>query len=205
MAANPEVADYIRRAALARKIDPNIALKVAGSEALNVFDPNQPDRGGDLGSSFGPFQLHYGGMTPSMNRPGMGDDFTKATGLHASDPSTWRQQVDFALDQAKRGGWAPWMGAKRVGIVGRAGIDGAPSIISPQPVSSWGGAPAPAGQVTAGVPTQQVQSIPVPDLYSLAMTYMQNRKADEVAQAAEQEAEQTRKAALFGGLGDLFG
>jgi hypothetical protein len=55
------------------------------------------------------------------------------------------------------------------------------------------------------VPTQQVQSIPVPDLYSLAFDYMKNRKADEVAKAQQEEAEQTRKAALFGDLGSLFG
>jgi len=124
MAANPEVRDYIYKAAVARGIKPEIALKVASAEALNVFDPSQPDRGGDEGSSFGPFQLHYKGMSKSMPNAGMGDDFTTATGLHASDPSTWRQQVDFALDQAKTGGWKPWMGAAKIGITGKMGING---------------------------------------------------------------------------------
>ena len=45
---------------------------------------------GDMGSSFGPFQLHYGGMVPGvprLNNPGLGDEFTAVTGLNASDPS----------------------------------------------------------------------------------------------------------------------
>jgi hypothetical protein len=42
----------------------------------------------------------------------MGDDFTKATGMHASDPSTWPQQVDFALSHASNNGWGAWYGAR---------------------------------------------------------------------------------------------
>jgi hypothetical protein len=122
MPANPEIVEYIKQAAIKRGIDPKTALAVSRSEALNVFDPSKPDRGGDLGSSFGPFQLHYGGMTPSMPNPGLGDAFTKATGLHASDPSTWRQQIDFALDTAKQDGWRQWMGAANTGIPRWAGI-----------------------------------------------------------------------------------
>jgi D-alanyl-D-alanine carboxypeptidase len=125
MAANPEVVEYIRRAAIARGIDPEVALRVAGAEALNVFDPNQPDRGGDEGSSFGPYQFHYAGISKSMPNAGMGDDFTKATGLRASDPSTWKRQVDFALDYAAKKGWTPWMGAQAAGIGDFEGIQNA--------------------------------------------------------------------------------
>jgi hypothetical protein len=126
MAANPEIERYIYDAAVKRGIDPNTALEVARREALNVFDPSRPDLGGDERSSFGPFQLHYAGLSKNMPNAGLGDEFTRVTGLHASDPSTWRQQVDFALDYAKRSGWDPWMGAKAAGITGMMGIGGQP-------------------------------------------------------------------------------
>lgn len=106
----PETAEteaYIRGAARSRDIDPDIAVKVARSEGLGG------SYAGDEGSSFGPFQLHYGNM-PGTSKgnavPGLGDAFTKATGLHASDPSTTKNQIDFALDQALRSGWGPWHG-----------------------------------------------------------------------------------------------
>lgn len=108
-----EVSSYIVQAARARGIDPNIALQVAKSEGLNKYV-------GDGGSSFGPFQLHYGGVAKGGNSvAGMGDDFTKATGLDARDPRTVNQQIDFALDRVKTGGWSPfhgWKGDPMAGI-----------------------------------------------------------------------------------------
>jgi len=90
-----EVEEYVRQAAVARGIDPDVAVRVFNAESgLN------PAAVGDRGTSFGVPQLHYGG--------GLGDAFTAKTGKHASDPSTWKSQVDFALDQAARGGWGPW-------------------------------------------------------------------------------------------------
>ena len=117
-----EMGQYIAQKAASMGIDPNIALRVASSEGLNATHPWRrwfviraiPIR-------------HYGGINPSMPHPGLGDAFTQATGLHASDPSTWKQQVDFALSQAKQGGWAPWSGAKAQGITGFTGIGQAPS------------------------------------------------------------------------------
>lgn len=138
MAASPEIIDYIRRAAIARGIDPDVALEVARREALNVFDPNQPDLGGDDRSSFGVYQLHYGGRSAAMPNAGLGDEFTRRTGLRADDPSTWRQQVDFSLDYAKDHGWGSWMGAKAAGITGMMGINGNPSTA----VASTGATPA---------------------------------------------------------------
>jgi hypothetical protein len=116
------VETYIRQAAVLRGIDPDTAVAVANSEGLRGYDPTRPDRGGDAGTSFGPFQLHYGieGVTPK----GLGDAFTAATGMSARDPSTWKQQVDFALDQAKTGGWGPFHGAANTGISQFAGING---------------------------------------------------------------------------------
>lgn len=122
MPANPEVRQFIREYAQSIGIDPDVAERVSASEALNVFDPNRPDHGGDLGSSFGPFQLHYGGVVKSMPNGGLGDEFTKATGLDARDPSTWKEQVKYALNTAKKDGWRQWMGAAKSGIPRWAGI-----------------------------------------------------------------------------------
>lgn len=140
MPANKEVLEYIRNAAQKRGWDPDVFEKVSRAEALNVFDPSKPDLGGDEGSSFGPFQLHYKGMSKSMPNAGMGDDFTAATGLHASDPSTWPRQVDFVMDHfAKGGSWSPWMGAKAAGITGRMGIPGgSPGIAMGAPQGASG-------------------------------------------------------------------
>lgn len=121
-ATKETIAGYISSRAQQLGIDPQIALRVAASEGLNAFDASKPDRGGDGGSSFGPMQLHYGGRNPDMPHAGLGDEFTKATGLDASDPATWPQQIDFALKWAKSHGWGDWMGAKAQGIVGMAGI-----------------------------------------------------------------------------------
>lgn len=109
------VENYIRQGALRRGIDPNIAATVfRGESSFN------PAARGDNNTSFGPTQLHYGG--------GLGDVFTQQTGLHASDPSTWRQQVDFSLDQARQGGWGPWHAWKGhpyagIGTVQQASVD----------------------------------------------------------------------------------
>lgn len=162
---NPEVAEYIRQASIARGIDPNYSLRVAGHEGLNVFDPSQPDRGGDEGSSFGPFQLHYSGMSKSMPNAGLGDEFTKATGLHASDPSTWKHQVDFALDWARKHGWGPWMGAKAEGITGMMGIGAMPpqqAASAGQPSSSMQTAPVNAPPAAAGEVASLDPSIGIP-------------------------------------------
>ncbi|HVG95317.1 MAG TPA: hypothetical protein VNK05_00285, partial [Chloroflexota bacterium] len=53
-----DVGGYIRSAAAARGIDPEIAIKVAQSEGGLV-----PNKTGSFatGKSFWPFQLHYGG------------------------------------------------------------------------------------------------------------------------------------------------
>lgn len=117
--SSSEVISYIRQAAVARGIDPDVAVRVAKSEGLYNYI-------GDKGSSFGPFQLHYGGVAPGMMQSGLGDAFTKKTGLNARDETTWRDQIDFALDHAKNSGrgWADWYGARNTGIGQFAGIGG---------------------------------------------------------------------------------
>jgi hypothetical protein len=139
-----EMEAFIRQEAIKRNINPDIAVRVAESEALNAFDPDKPDRGGDEGSSFGLYQLHYAGLSPNMPNPGLGDEFTKLTGLDARDPSTWKQQVTFSLDHAKKKGWGSWMGAKKAGIADFAGIG---------PGGSGGGTSPNAGATAPGTAT----------------------------------------------------
>lgn len=106
---NPfRVAAYIRQAAIARGLNPTMAVHVARTEGLTHYV-------GDCGTSFGPFQLHYGGYHGChVSLRGLGDRFTAQTGLNARDPATWRQQVDFALDWASQHGWrGDWFGWQR--------------------------------------------------------------------------------------------
>jgi hypothetical protein len=67
--------------------------------------------------------LHYGGIASGGNSgSGLGDDFTRRTGLNARDPSTWKQQVDFALNHAQHNGWGAFHAIRRLGIDIWAGI-----------------------------------------------------------------------------------
>lgn len=111
-----EIEAYIRQAATQRGIDPDIAVRVAKSEGLapGVWQSNVY-RNGVREPSYGPFQL-------LMRDRGLGGAFQRATGRSAADPSTAFEQVDFALDQAARGGWGPWYGAAKVGIGTRDGL-----------------------------------------------------------------------------------
>lgn len=122
--ADPQVVAYIREAAKKRGIDPETALAVADGEGLRGFGPNKAVKGDD-NTSHGPFQMHYAGGTGANRQPGLGDDFTRQTGLDARDPGTWKQQVDFSLDHAKKNGWQAWYGRAHHGIGVWDGINGA--------------------------------------------------------------------------------
>ena len=128
-----ETTDYIRKAAIARGIDPDIALRVAQSEGLNKYI-------GDQNTSFGPFQLHYKNNIPGLSNAGMGDSFSRQTGLDARDPSTVHQQIDYALDHAAVNGWGAWHGWKGNS---RAGLDGSKPI-----------------GVSPAAPTESVRAVP---------------------------------------------
>lgn len=104
-----EHADYIRGLAKRLGIDPRVAVAVAKSEGLD-------NPVGDHGTSFGDYQLHYGG--------GLGDIFTKQTGLDARDPKNWKSADEWALKYAQRNGWSPWHGAARIGVSGMMGLGG---------------------------------------------------------------------------------
>lgn len=158
--ANPAdagaVASYLQQSASARGIDPAVAAKVLGGESGgNVAAV------GDDGSSFGPLQLHYGGISKDYPHAGLGDAFTASTGLNARDPSTWQKQIDFALDTAKTQGWAPWANTRdKYGLQNFSGIgpnrtgpaapppQGAPTTVAPSGAGPQN--PSPVAAATAG-------------------------------------------------------
>ena len=109
-----DMENYIREAAKARGIDPEAAIKLYKSEGAGGQGPSLQSKipRGGAGSfngfedSHGPFQLHRGGAGS------LGTEFEKKTNLKIDDPTTFRQQIDFALDYAAQNGWAPWSGAR---------------------------------------------------------------------------------------------
>src|SRR5207245_9798660 len=151
-----EVREFVRQAALDRGIDPDVAVRVVLSEG----GMTPATWTGDHSSSFGPFQLHYSGMAPSGNAvAGLGDAFTAETHLRANDPSTWRQQVEWALDRAVRHGWTAWHGAAAVGLGARDGI-----VASPQ---TYAGPMLPnAAHQHVSVPNQFAAQLSVQEAYS---------------------------------------
>jgi len=113
------IADMIRQTAKKYGIDPETAIRVAQSEG----GLDDPVRAGDNGSSFGPFQLHYGNVAQGGNAvAGLGDAFTKATGLDARDPNNVGAAIDFALQNVAKNGWGAFHGAARAGIGAFDGI-----------------------------------------------------------------------------------
>lgn len=168
--ALPSVAQmeaYIRQKAVELGIDPDTAVRVARSEGLK--DGTWQATGNlDYGreQSYGPFQLH---VAPKGYRQGMGNDFVNATGLDPSDPGNWQQGVDFALGRAKKGGWSPWMGAKKIGITGMMGIGGKPA----EPAQATQTAKYSAGEY---VPSFDYS--PTPGLLDDAPTWIESNGAD---------------------------
>lgn len=135
--ASGAIEAYIRQAAQARGIDPDVAVKVALYEGGR--DPRKPNQAPftdpavrgtfATGSSWWPFQLHYGGKGYEQygTTAGMGNDFTAATGYQPGDPRAWQAATDYALDQAVKIGWrgggnGGWYGAKAAGIGDRQGL-----------------------------------------------------------------------------------
>lgn len=112
---------YIREAATQRGVDPEVAVKVARSEGLapGVWQSNFV-KDGRRETSYGPFQLLEGG--------GLGDKFKKLYGASPSDPSTVKQQIDFALDEAATSGWGAWYGAAKVGVGKWTGLENAKAL-----------------------------------------------------------------------------
>lgn len=118
-----DIQNYIDQAARARGIDPAVAMNVAYHEG-GIQTP--AERGTfQTGSSWWPFQLHYGGQGYDQygNTAGLGNEFTAKTGFQPGDPAAWRPSVDFALDTALQRGWYPtWYGSKPAGVSAWQGI-----------------------------------------------------------------------------------
>lgn len=162
-----DLADYIRRAAIARGIDPEIALRVARSEG-GLSDPTRQSdvmRGGQREPSYGPFQLLIGGQNGFP--AGMGND-ALARGIDPRTPEGALKGIDFALDRAKAGGWGPWYGAKAQGITGMMGINGG------GPISSQIAAKPSSGPITPGsmapplAPPTEITDRPIADIQAPA-------------------------------------
>jgi hypothetical protein len=103
-------------------IDPDVALRVAGSEGFSNYV-------GDKGTSFGDFQLH---LTPGGRGHAVGDEFKAQTGLDPSDPANEKMMDAFALKWVKQHGWENFHGAAN----------------SPQHIGNWQGIGAGGGDIT---------------------------------------------------------
>ena len=143
---------YVGQAAQQRGIDPMTAIRVAMSEG-GASGGYGASGTGDSGSSFSPFQLHYGGVAGGGNSvAGLGDDFTANTGLDARDPANAKAAIDFALDHAAQNGWSAFHGAAKAGLAPFAGINQSPSAGSPPAMAYTGGQPAPSSAGMAPAP-----------------------------------------------------
>lgn len=101
-----DVAAYIQQVGRARGWDEeSIRWALAVAEGESGF---RPDAWGDrsIGGSHGPFQLFMGG--------GLGNA-ALAQGIDPRDPSTWRQQVEFAMAHAEANGWGAWTVGRNIG------------------------------------------------------------------------------------------
>ena len=136
------VVPLIRSTAEKYGINPDIAVRVAGSEGLGNFKSTIPGE-----ESYSAFQLN---MLPGS----MGDQFKKETGLDPSDPKNEPAAIDYALRSATKVGWSPFHGARQAGIGPWQGIGGAPSQGGDQIVGPGTGKPGlatgPAGAPQAG-------------------------------------------------------
>ena len=98
---------FIRDYASKIGVNPDLAVGIANAEGLRAWSAQNPnaasyvDRTAGVPWSFGDFQLN--------TRNGMGADALKA-GIDPRDPKQWQAADQFALDQMKSGGLAPWKG-----------------------------------------------------------------------------------------------
>jgi hypothetical protein len=111
--SDDEAAAFIVKKAKELGKDPQEALRVWAEEGKGAWQSNYRKRG-IREPSHGPMQLLSGGAGTGYPR-GMGNQFQEETGLDPSDPRTWQEGTDYALNQASQGGWGQWYGAKRAG------------------------------------------------------------------------------------------
>lgn len=148
---------YIRKAALARGMNPDIAVKVGRSEGFGKgIWQSTYKKNGIQEPSYGPFQMLVGGKGTGFPE-GLGNRFIKDTGLDPRNPSNVYATVDYALNEASQKGWGQWYGAKRVGVGRWDGIRNSGATPTTAPVQ----VPTNAVAYTASVPSH-VAAIPNP-------------------------------------------
>jgi LAS superfamily LD-carboxypeptidase LdcB len=132
-------ADFIKSYAQSIGLDPKLALGVAGAEGLNAWSAKNPNAasGVDVQNgqpfSFGDFQLN--------TRNGLGTQALKA-GIDPRDPAQWQKSDQFAMNQMKAGGTAPWQGDAYVKAQGGAAPGATVNTTAPV---------APAGPVQSAI------------------------------------------------------
>ena len=121
------IESIIKKEAIARDMDPVIAIKIFRAEGAGNYQSQVPRQGkGSLGgkeASFGPYQLYIGG--------GMGNQYEQATGRDLTKDNTTEgitNQIRFALDQATKLGWKPWYGRGPAGVGEWDGLKGSKAI-----------------------------------------------------------------------------
>ncbi len=126
--SDTDVDNYINQQATRLGITPSVAIAISRAER----GARSGGWIGDQRSSFGPFQLHYGGISSQNPQSGLGDTFTQKTGLNARDiENTWKEQIDFALTTAKQvTGWAPFHAAQSLGYATWDGIRSAGNAVA---------------------------------------------------------------------------
>ena len=153
-----DIENYIRSAAEARGIDPDIAVKVAKAEGLNPVTKateawqSTAKKNGEREPSYTPFQLLVGEGSKNFG-PGLGDEFIRETGLDPRDPNNVQASIDYALDYAAENGWGSWYGAARAGVGKNDGIDGARAIGINAPIEE---------RVAPGELLASMQASPIP-------------------------------------------
>ena len=103
------VADYIRERAPHYGIPAEHALAVWNNEGRSAYAGDYNTNG--TPSSFGPYQLHFGGLGEPHSASGMGDSLLRSRGINAMDPSTWKDQIDYVFESVRNNGWGPFHGA----------------------------------------------------------------------------------------------
>lgn len=123
-------------------IDPDFAVKVFEGES-----GFRADAKGDQNSSFNVAQLHYGNVSDRYPRSGLGDVFTKETGLDARDPKNARAVIDWSLRHASQNGWNAWTVARNL-MRGQSAPAGVAGGVAPP---SEGRASAASGDGSSGI------------------------------------------------------
>jgi hypothetical protein len=126
-----EMLAYARQSAQERGIDPYIGIKALRTEGLapNVWQSNYY-RNGKREPSYGPGQLLVGGPGTGYG-VGLGNAFIQKYGKHPSDPSTWKENIDFTFDNVAKNGWKDWYGPRKIGITGKMGVISGPMRLGP--------------------------------------------------------------------------